>query len=130
MLSPTRFGVPTKSISRSMSLVARVDATDAVRCSAKTGEGVIDVIEAMIARVPPPKGDRTAPRQSRGGAHRWGGAARHAGHWACADVLGGVRHGQREEPRARREVGAAARDRVLTRYSWAAQLAPLRDLVA
>ena len=41
--------------------VIGIDATDAVRCSAKTGEGVIDVIEAMIARVPPPKGDRAAP---------------------------------------------------------------------
>jgi len=41
--------------------VIGIDAQDAIRCSAKTGEGVIDVIEAMIARVPPPKGDRAAP---------------------------------------------------------------------
>ena len=41
--------------------VIGIDAQDAVRCSAKTGEGVIDVIETMIARVPPPKGDRAAP---------------------------------------------------------------------
>ncbi|MDB5804712.1 MAG: GTP-binding protein LepA [Betaproteobacteria bacterium] len=41
--------------------VIGIDAQDAVRCSAKTGEGVIDVIEAMIVRVPPPKGDRAAP---------------------------------------------------------------------
>ncbi len=38
-----------------------IPAQDAVKCSAKSGEGVIDVIEAMIARVPPPKGDPAAP---------------------------------------------------------------------
>jgi len=41
--------------------VIGIDAQDAVRASAKTGEGVIDIIETMIARVPPPKGDRAAP---------------------------------------------------------------------
>jgi len=41
--------------------VIGVDATDAVRCSAKTGEGVRDVLEAVIAKVPPPKGDVNAP---------------------------------------------------------------------
>ncbi len=34
-----------------------IPAHDAVRCSAKTGEGVDDVLEAVIARVPPPHGD-------------------------------------------------------------------------
>lgn len=38
-----------------------IDATDAVRCSAKTGEGIDDVIEAVVARVPPPKGDPSGP---------------------------------------------------------------------
>ena len=41
--------------------VIGVDATDAVRCSAKTGEGVRDVLEAVILKVPPPVGDPTAP---------------------------------------------------------------------
>ncbi|OYZ70116.1 MAG: elongation factor 4, partial [Methylophilaceae bacterium 17-43-7] len=41
--------------------VIGVDATDAVRCSAKTGEGVRDVLEAVIAKVPAPKGDVNAP---------------------------------------------------------------------
>jgi len=41
--------------------VIGIDAHDAVRASAKTGEGVIDIIETMIAKVPPPKGDRAAP---------------------------------------------------------------------
>ncbi len=38
-----------------------VEATDAVRCSAKTGEGVEDVLEAVVAKIPPPKGDESAP---------------------------------------------------------------------
>jgi len=38
-----------------------IDATDAVPCSAKTGMGVEDVIEALITHIPPPKGDATAP---------------------------------------------------------------------
>jgi GTP-binding protein LepA len=41
--------------------VIGIDATDAVRCSAKTGEGVDDVIEAVIARIPPPKGNPDGP---------------------------------------------------------------------
>ena len=44
--------------------VIGIDAHDAVRCSAKTGEGVPDVLEAMIAKVPPPKGDPAAPLQA------------------------------------------------------------------
>src|ERR1700758_5409029 len=37
--------------------VIGIDASDAVRVSAKTGEGVDDVLEAVIARIPPPQGD-------------------------------------------------------------------------
>ena len=44
--------------------VIGIDAKDAVRCSAKTGMGVAEVIEAMIARVPAPKGDPAAPLQA------------------------------------------------------------------
>jgi len=44
--------------------VIGIDATDAVRCSAKTGLGVQDVLESLIARVPPPKGDPDAPLQA------------------------------------------------------------------
>ncbi|CAG2153832.1 Elongation factor 4 [Cupriavidus campinensis] len=44
--------------------VIGIDAHDATPCSAKTGQGVEDVIEAMIAKVPPPKGDPTAPLQA------------------------------------------------------------------
>ncbi len=41
--------------------VIGVDATDAVRCSAKTGEGVRDVLEAVVNYVPPPKGNPDGP---------------------------------------------------------------------
>jgi len=38
-----------------------VEATDAVRCSAKTGVGVEDVLDSVVARIPSPTGDPTAP---------------------------------------------------------------------
>ena len=41
--------------------VIGIDATDAVHCSAKTGLGVRDVLEAVIAKVPHPIGDVTKP---------------------------------------------------------------------
>ncbi len=41
--------------------VIGIDATDAIRCSAKTGEGVDDVIEGVIARIPPPVGNPDGP---------------------------------------------------------------------
>ncbi|HEY5994746.1 MAG TPA: translation elongation factor 4 [Gallionellaceae bacterium] len=44
--------------------VIGIGAQDAVRCSAKTGVGVEDVLEALIAKVPPPEGDPDAPLQA------------------------------------------------------------------
>jgi GTP-binding protein LepA len=44
--------------------VIGIDAADAVQCSAKSGLGVEDVLESLIARVPPPKGDVDAPLQA------------------------------------------------------------------
>ena len=44
--------------------VIGIDATDAVHCSAKTGLGVQDVLEALIIKVPAPKGDPEAPLQA------------------------------------------------------------------
>ncbi|MCK6407390.1 MAG: translation elongation factor 4 [Rhodocyclaceae bacterium] len=41
--------------------VIGIDATDAVLCSAKTGLGVADILEAIIERIPAPTGDTTAP---------------------------------------------------------------------
>ena len=41
--------------------VIGIDAKDALRVSAKTGEGVQDILEAVIARIPAPKGDPDSP---------------------------------------------------------------------
>jgi GTP-binding protein LepA len=41
--------------------VIGIDASDAVMISAKTGLGVPDVLEAIVNRLPAPKGDRNAP---------------------------------------------------------------------
>jgi GTP-binding protein LepA len=38
-----------------------IEAHDAVRCSAKTGVGIDDVLETVVAKVPPPKGTLDAP---------------------------------------------------------------------
>src|SRR5687768_8260098 len=38
-----------------------IDAQDALRASAKTGEGVQDILEAVVSRMPPPSGDPAGP---------------------------------------------------------------------
>ncbi|MBO4779248.1 MAG: elongation factor 4, partial [Selenomonadaceae bacterium] len=41
-----------------------LDASDAVKCSAKTGEGVDEILEAIVKRIPPPEGDDSKPLQA------------------------------------------------------------------
>ena len=41
--------------------VIGIDASDAIPISAKTGVGIPDVLEAIVNRLPAPKGDRNAP---------------------------------------------------------------------
>ncbi|MEY4471642.1 MAG: Elongation factor 4, partial [Pseudomonadota bacterium] len=41
--------------------VIGIDATDAIPCSAKTGMGIEEILEAVVARIPPPKGNPDAP---------------------------------------------------------------------
>ena len=41
--------------------VIGVDASDAIPCSAKTGMGVDDILEAIVARVPAPRGNSNGP---------------------------------------------------------------------
>ncbi|WP_417276457.1 translation elongation factor 4 [Castellaniella sp.] len=44
--------------------VIGIDATDAIQASAKTGLGIDEILEAIVARVPPPQGDVNAPLQA------------------------------------------------------------------
>ncbi|MDE2612458.1 MAG: translation elongation factor 4 [Burkholderiales bacterium] len=46
---------------REIEEVIGIDASDALRCSAKTGEGVDDVIEAVVHRMPAPRGNPDGP---------------------------------------------------------------------
>ncbi len=38
-----------------------IDSSEAILTSAKSGKGVADVLEAVVERIPPPKGDKDAP---------------------------------------------------------------------
>ena len=44
--------------------VIGIDASDAIQVSAKTGIGIKDTLEAIVKRLPAPKGDKTAPLQA------------------------------------------------------------------
>jgi len=46
---------------QSISEILQLDASDALPISAKDGKGVPEVLEAVIARIPPPSGDPQAP---------------------------------------------------------------------
>ena len=48
-------------VSEQIEDVIGIDASDAVQISAKTGIGIPEVLEAIVARLPAPKGDRDAP---------------------------------------------------------------------
>ncbi len=41
--------------------VIGIDATDAIPCSAKTGLGIDEILEAVVAKIPPPQGKKDAP---------------------------------------------------------------------
>jgi GTP-binding protein LepA len=44
--------------------IVGIDAVDAVRCSAKTGIGIEEVLEVIVRQIPPPEGDLEAPLQA------------------------------------------------------------------
>ncbi|MFO0996930.1 MAG: translation elongation factor 4 [Alphaproteobacteria bacterium] len=48
-------------VKREIEDVIGLDASNSLAISAKTGEGVPEVLEALIARLPPPQGDGSAP---------------------------------------------------------------------
>ena len=41
--------------------IVGIDASEAVRASAKTGLGIADILEEVIKKIPPPRGDENAP---------------------------------------------------------------------
>ncbi|MFT5420683.1 MAG: GTP-binding protein LepA [Candidatus Endobugula sp.] len=51
-------------VSQEIEEIIGIEATEAVRCSAKSGLGIYDVLEEIIAKVPPPVGDVDAPLQA------------------------------------------------------------------
>ncbi|MDI1297044.1 MAG: translation elongation factor 4 [bacterium] len=44
--------------------VIGIDASEAVLASAKSGIGIDEILEAIVKKIPPPKGDRTAPLEA------------------------------------------------------------------
>jgi GTP-binding protein LepA len=51
-------------VSEEIEEVIGIDATDAIQVSAKTGIGIEDLLEQLVERIPPPKGDPEAPLQA------------------------------------------------------------------
>ncbi len=62
-----KIDLPSADILRTQEAIEKavgLDATDAIPVSAKTGQGVDAVLEAIVHRLPPPKGDPDAPLQA------------------------------------------------------------------
>jgi len=62
-----KIDLPSSDIVRTQEAIEKavgLDATDAICVSAKTGQGVAEVLEAIVHRLPPPTGDPEAPLQA------------------------------------------------------------------
>ncbi|MGB6744954.1 MAG: translation elongation factor 4 [Terracidiphilus sp.] len=62
-----KIDLPSADFTRTQEAIEQavgLDATDAIPVSAKTGQGVADVLEAIVHRLPPPTGDPNAPLQA------------------------------------------------------------------
>jgi GTP-binding protein LepA len=62
-----KIDLPSADIVRTQEAIEQavgLDATDAIPVSAKTGQGVDEVLEAIVHRLPAPKGDPDAPLQA------------------------------------------------------------------
>ncbi|BCV20559.1 elongation factor 4 [Moorella sp. Hama-1] len=51
-------------VRREIEEVIGLDASEAILASAKTGQGTEEILEAIIRRIPPPRGDQEAPLQA------------------------------------------------------------------
>jgi GTP-binding protein LepA len=62
-----KIDLPSADILRTQEAIEQavgLDATDAIACSAKTGQGVEEILEAIVHRLPAPTGDPEAPLQA------------------------------------------------------------------
>jgi GTP-binding protein LepA len=62
-----KIDLPSADILRTQEMIEQavgLDATDAIPVSAKTGQGVPDILEAIVHRLPSPAGDAKAPLQA------------------------------------------------------------------
>ena len=62
-----KIDLPSADIVRTQEAIEKavgLDATDAIPVSAKTGQGIDEVLEAIVHRLPPPTGDPNAPLQA------------------------------------------------------------------
>jgi GTP-binding protein LepA len=51
-------------VSQEIEDIIGIDASEAVHCSAKTGVGIEDLLEQLVEKIPPPKGDLDEPLQA------------------------------------------------------------------
>ncbi|HQQ63913.1 MAG TPA: translation elongation factor 4 [Pseudomonadales bacterium] len=56
--------VEPERVQKEIEEIIGIDATDACRCSAKSGMGIEEVLEQLVAKIPPPEGDLDAPLQA------------------------------------------------------------------
>lgn len=56
--------VEPERVQKEIEEIIGIDATDACRCSAKSGMGIEEVLEELVAKIPPPQGDIDAPLQA------------------------------------------------------------------
>ena len=56
--------VEPERVQKEIEEIIGIDATDACRCSAKSGMGINEVLEELVARIPPPQGEIDAPLQA------------------------------------------------------------------
>mgnify|MGYP000957035778 FL=1 len=56
--------VEPERVQKEIEEIIGIDASEACRCSAKSGMGINDVLEQLVIKIPPPEGDIDAPLQA------------------------------------------------------------------